>query len=375
MNRGNRDVSRILAEMDGLFDGFYAWLEEQYDPHSGGFFYARSSKTSGRFTPDIESTAQAVNIMERSGLLADWPAPLKAKAARFFQSKQDPATGYFLDPDPNMKDDEVMVGRAIGYSVHALAKLGAEPLYPLPNRQHAAPAYLASPQAYADWLRGIPLTNSWRGCDRLCNSAPYIAELEGAERERYLRTAFDFFREIQHPDTGLWGEGSLYVQVSGTFKLHTFYTRFREPMPRTREMYAAILHTLRRETAFDMCYIRNPVNLLHSMKAAVPEEEMREIADITTRNMAKLKRTDGGFSRELAHSPTAPNVAQVKPGESYPEMPQPVHLGLGLIEGDMNAGTQALLIRTLCRELAGLKVSRLPVPEGLFSRYAAADAP
>ncbi|MNC74526.1 hypothetical protein D3C75_1258980 [compost metagenome] len=44
----------------------------------------------------------------------------------------------------------------------------------------------------------------------------------------------------------------------------------------------------------------------------------------------------------------------MKEGEYYPDMPKAVPIGLGLAEGDMNAGTQALLIRAICYELAGL---------------------
>ncbi|MGF7034322.1 hypothetical protein J2T17_005272 [Paenibacillus mucilaginosus] len=370
MKSAREETTQLLKEMDGQFGGFFEWLEEQYDPATGGFFYARSSKESGRFTPDIESTSQAINIMERVGLLEGWDAELKAAAVRFYQSKQDP-TGYFYDADPNMKDDEVMVGRAIGYSSHALAKLGAEPLYPLPGRSSAAPDYMATPETYARWLQSIELVNSWRGCDRLCNSAPYIFQMNEAERAPYLQEAFGFFERIQDRESGLWGEGSLYVQISGTFKLHTFYNRFGVPMPRVREMYASILRCLRTEEAFDMCYIRNPINLLHSMKLAIPPEEMREITEITLANMKRLKHADGGFSRELGHSPTAPNVAQVKANEFYPDMPKAVHLGLGLAEGDMNAGTQAILIRWLCYELAGLPVPPLELPEGLFAKYGA----
>ncbi|MNV60921.1 hypothetical protein D3C71_1534060 [compost metagenome] len=75
--------------------------------------------------------------------------------------------------------------------------------------------------------------------------------------------------------------------------------------------------------------------------------------------MKRLLRADGGFSRELAHSPTAPNVAQVKEGECYPGMPKAVHIGAGEVEGDMNAGTQALLIRSVCYQLAGKKAPPL----------------
>jgi hypothetical protein len=355
----NVELRDILGRMDDLFTGFFRWLEGQYDAESGGFFYARSSKESGRFTPDIESTAQALNIMQRVGLLNGWDPERKERAIRFFQRKQDPESGYFYDADPHMREDEVMVGRAIGYSSNALRILGGKPLYPLPDTSHAAPAYTRSPQLYRAWLESIDLCNSWRGCDRLCNSAPYLAQMSETERRPYLDEAFRYFADIQDSATGLWGEGSRYVRISGTFKLHTFYQRFGEPMPRTDEMYSSILYTLRGETAKDMCYIRNPIHLLSSMNAQVPADEMREITEITGRNMAKLLRDDGGFSRELEHSPVAPNVAQVKQDEYYPDMPVAVPLGLGLVEGDMNAGTQAVLIRWQCYELAGLAVPPL----------------
>ncbi|WP_159882111.1 prenyltransferase/squalene oxidase repeat-containing protein [Paenibacillus puerhi] len=365
----NRRLEAVRTQLDSLFEGFFDWLEGQYDPSTGGFYYARSSQKSGRFEPDIESTAQAYNIIERCGLLRLLDEPMTAQAVRFFQSKQDAASGYFYDADPHMRLDEVMVGRAISYSTGALRRFGAAPLFPLPNERDAAPDYIATPEAYGRWLRSISLANSWRGCDRLCNSAPYLAQMSAERREPYLKEALDYFDRIQDPDTGLWGEGSWYVRLSGTFKLHTFYGRFRVEMPRLREMYRSLLHTLRSEEAVDMCYIRNPISLLAAMKLRPSPEEWLEIAEITVRNMTRLRRGDGGFSRELAHSPAAPNVAQVKQGEHYPDMPHPVRLGLGEVEGDMNAGTQAILIRSLLHSLAGLEPEPLKAPADWFARY------
>ncbi|WP_438448707.1 hypothetical protein [Gorillibacterium sp. sgz5001074] len=368
MNRQHECDTRknqALAAMDQLFEGFFEWLEGQYDPKSGGFFYARSSKESGAFIPDIESTAQAVNIMERAGILERLPEEIKNGLIRFFQGKQDPS-GYFYDEDPNMRLDEVMVGRAIGYSSHSLHKLGAAPLYPLPSVQNA-PAYMESPETYLQWLENVELCNSWRGCDRLCNSAPYIRALPEEDRKPYLATAFAFLDRIQDKETGLWGQGAPYVRISGTFKLLTFYRTFAMPVPRQELIYQSILHCLRTEFAKDMCYIRNPIDLLSEMENFhILEEDFAEILEITLANIKKLKRPDGGFSREHHRSPPAPNVAQVKEDEWYPDMPKAVPIGLGKVEGDMNAGTQALLIRTLLRRLADSPVP-LHAPAHVFS--------
>ncbi|WP_338143313.1 hypothetical protein [Paenibacillus whitsoniae] len=359
----------LLSELDELFAGFDGWLRGQYDAASGGFYYAPSSRAmSGG--PDIESTAQALNILERFGWLGGMPEEMKRGLVRFFESKQDAASGYFYDAHPAMREDEVMVGRAISYSMNALRKLGGQPRYALPVAAKQAPAYMASPEAYAAWLRSVPLVNSWRGCDRLSTSSVFIGQVEDeGKKAAFAKTAFDFFAETQDPETGLWGEGSYYVRISGTFKLHIFYDRFGVPLPREDRIYRSILHALREEEAADMCYIRNPIHLLSYMQVDIPPAELEEIISITLANMKRLLRADGGFSRELAHSPTAPNVAQVKPGEVYPDMPQAVPIGGGLVEGDMNAGTQALLIRAVIYRLAGVAAPEL-LPGADLARWA-----
>ncbi|MFC5450955.1 hypothetical protein [Paenibacillus aestuarii] len=371
-NQDMADMQRILAEMDGMFEGFFAWLGGQYDAESGGFYYAPSSRSMPA-RPDIESTAQALNILERCGLLAAMPEAMKQRMIAFFQQKQDPASGYFYDDNPLMREDEVMVARAIGYSTNALRKLGGQPLYALPYAAQQAPAYMSSPEDYRRWLDLVELCNSWRGCDRLSTSSVYVRQVEPAEkRAAFAQTAFDFFADRQDPLTGLWGEGSYYVRISGTFKLHIFYDHFEVPLPREAEIYKSILYTLRHEEAEDMCYIRNPIHLLSYMQLFIPLAELHEIIAVTTRNMKRLLRADGGFSRELAHSPKAPNVAQIKRGEYYPNMPQAVRIGRGEIEGDMNAGTQALLIRSVCYSLAGLQAPDLAAA-AIKHVYKAAD--
>jgi hypothetical protein len=79
--------------------------------------------------------------------------------------------------------------------------------------------------------------------------------------------------------------------------------------------------------------------------------------------MRKLKRPDGGFSREIETSPPAPNVAQIKAGEVYPDMPEPVVLSKGLYEGDMNASTQTTLIRQQLYKMVGIPI--VPLKESV----------
>lgn len=348
-----QQTHEVLQEMDVLFEHFFEWLEQQYDSRSGGFYYAHSSKEG--FTPDIESTAQALNIMDRCGLLQSWDEQKREHMIEFFQNKQSSDSGYFYDEHPDMCKDEVMVGRAIGYSSNALRKLGSSPIYPLPSEQNSSPAYMKSPETYRGWLESVELCNSWRGCDRISVTAAYLSQLDEHQLRPYLDLAFDWFKSVQDPTSGLWGNGSRYVRISGTFKLHLFYDRFDVPLTREQELFESIKQTLAEDEAKDMCYIRNPIHLLSYMNIPMSKRERLDILQATYSNMKKLLRADGGFSRELHRSPPAPNVAQVKDGELYPDMPSPVCIGAGKVEGDMNAGTQAVLIRSLSYALAGVK--------------------
>jgi len=347
-------IGAALAGMEALFGGFYEWLAGQYDEASGGFFYARSSRLLPGFEPDIESSAQALSVLERSGLLPLLDPGRRAAMAAFFRARQDPVSGLFLDRDPAMREDQVMVARAMQYSLRSLALLGSGPAHPLPPPE-AAPSFMASPGSYVAWLRGVDLRNAWRGCDLMMSANHYLERLGPAERERFVGAARACFEEMQEPASGLWGGGPPYVRLSGAFKMGMFYSRFELPLPRPGALYRSLLGCLRSEEAQDLCWVRNPVDLLASLRGlvAAPRGELAEALGITARNLARFLRPDGGFSRELRGSPPAPNVAQVKEGEEYPAMPAPVRLGAGLAEGDMNAGTQALLIFRLAGVLAG----------------------
>ncbi|ARK29540.1 hypothetical protein [Halalkalibacter krulwichiae] len=359
----------ILEKLDHHYHGLLRWLGGQYDPSTGGFYYARSSIADHRFSPDIESTAQALNILLRNDLVNEMPQQMKQQMVRFFQNKQVEKTGYFYDENPLMEKDEVMVHRAINYAVNSLNRLGSTPLYPLPLKAKSAPDYVETPKTYLEKWRSIDLRNSWRGCDLLATSCVYIGEMDEEKQETYLKEAVSYLESIQDKETGLWGEGSLYVQISGTFKLHTFYSKFQIPMPNTDKIYQSILTCLRTEEAEDMCYIRNPIDLLSYMNCSLPKGDLAEILEITAHNLSKLKREDGGFSREITSSPPAPNVAQVKRGEFYPGMPEAVLLGKGLYEGDMNASTQATLIRLQCYRLAGIHPQPLKDASKFYSYF------
>ncbi|HZH61837.1 MAG TPA: hypothetical protein VEY70_20135, partial [Metabacillus sp.] len=115
MNNSNEELISQLKQLEHAFEGFFDWLAGQYDEETGGFYYAKSSIRDDNYTPDIESSAQALNILDRNDLVKDMPEKMRKQMIHFFQNKQDSDTGYFYDQNSAMKKDEVMVHRAISY--------------------------------------------------------------------------------------------------------------------------------------------------------------------------------------------------------------------------------------------------------------------
>ncbi len=301
------------------------------------------------FQTDIESTAQALNIMAGSGLLALVPEWMKKGFITFFQQRQQPDSGYFYDPHNDMRDVDRMVGRAANYSVSSLKLLGAAPLYPVPGvgGVKTLPEYMRDLPTLKRWMADRNWSNAWSACDNISATTVFIEHLPEKDQRVYLDAVLEFLAEKQDPETGIWGEGRPYIKISGVFKLILLYRRFNIRLLRPEKILASLFQTLRTDTSEDMCWTRNSIEVLAALKYQIPDisrADIFEVLDITFKNLQRYLKLDGGFSRHIESSMKSPN-----------EMP----LGLGLAEGDMNAGTQALRVRNLCYTIAGSKAEPL----------------
>jgi hypothetical protein len=189
--------------------------------------------------------------------------------------------------------------------------------------------------------------NAWSACDNISAASVYIEHLPEKEQKLYLDAVLEYLAGQQDSETGMWGEGRPYIKISGVFKLMLLYRRFGQCMPRPDKILVSLYHALRTDSSEDMCWSRNSVEVLTTMQHQIPEigaEDISECFDITLENLKRYLKVDGGFSRHIDNSMKIPN-----------EMP----LGMGLVEGDMNAGTQALRIRNLCYAIAGKRAEPL----------------
>ena len=244
--------------MDSLYKDLYVFLSRLYDPETGGFY--ESMAKEGK--PRIESTARGITMLEKAGMLDTIPATMRQQFIAFFQMHQDAASGFFEDPQEQRSAHERR-GRALSYSVGALEKLGATPLYPLPGRKsdQIEMAHLQSVPDFRAWLDDLPWERSWSAGSILSAQSVLITQLPEPLNSTIVDFLFAYLEERQHPSTGMWGTGSPYVQISGAFKVSMMYQTFGRPMPRAKHIYRSLLRCMREETCQDATLGTQPLAL------------------------------------------------------------------------------------------------------------------
>lgn len=212
------DLQVALADLDRAFDPSFAWWVRVYDPKSGGCYYGLSGKAARaagdkKFGPDIEATSKLVSVVEWSGVADELQQPFKESIIRFMQSRQDPDSGFFRDPEFANNYSDNTLNRAVSMASGALRRCGSEPLYPLPIDRVAVNAeaaehyaYLASPQALTAWLDALPWERRiWTVGGRILAQSGLYAGIEEPRRSELLQT-FASYVAARQADDGYFGE-------------------------------------------------------------------------------------------------------------------------------------------------------------------------
>ena len=140
LEKSNAETVYALKAMYDIFTPrMLEWLADLYDPETGGFYYSNSGRNHEGYLPDIESTAQAIDILRLSGALDDYggspakalPEWFKEKLIAFTKGLQDPG-GYFYHPQwtKAMVDSRISRrSRDLTKALSLLESLGAKPTY------------------------------------------------------------------------------------------------------------------------------------------------------------------------------------------------------------------------------------------------------
>ena len=117
------------------------WLAGLYDPNIGGFYYSASGRDHEGYLPDLESTGQAMcilqynNMLDHIGGVKNLPDFMKQQIISFIKPLQDP-NGYFYHPQWTKERTDRLVerrARDLSYGLSALLNAGGRPTYDTPT--------------------------------------------------------------------------------------------------------------------------------------------------------------------------------------------------------------------------------------------------
>ena len=371
------DVAEAIQRLCELFDeGTYTWLANLYDPETGAFYYSNDARDYEGFLPDIESTSQAMGLLNSMGLGTAqnmYTDEMAAKIVAWVQSLQSNDDGYFYHPQWGTDINSSRRGRDLGSSIGVLNRFGADPLYPTAldrlsgnagvSKNLTSPlgkstvqavsyvvtlattsvnAHLSSPEAFVAYLDGLfetkTVTNS-RG-ETVPNS--YVIGHTVGSQASQIKAAgltdvcINYFNEKQNPENGLWESEENYRTASGLLKISSFYNSLKAEFPNPdKAVRSAINIASSEEDMSAIVYVYNPLsalsNILSNLKsysssdgsaelrlATIEEMQGRaiELIENTKRKLGLFKKTDGSFSYNTYGAPAQSQGADVCFGEN-----------------------------------------------------------
>ena len=366
LSRESAELSAALKKANRvLSQDVVDWLAGLYDPDAGGFYYCESGRDNQGFSADIESTYQAFCMLSELGFFADdkyIPEEIKTKVGEYIQQRQAEDDGYFYDPQFGKNVTVSKRERNLGHGKSLLSMTGFKALYPYPDERTKAksfaktadsdslPEMYQSAEAYRKWISDQPWsTNPYASGNNVAASSSMAKSLG------YGDIIIEELNKRQNAETGLWGGSDrTYLQLNASMKCAAAYQTVNYPYPNMDNMIDSVVYIVENDMPGEIAPAWNPLALLKYAKATYggvlkPEQTERlnaaapRIVSKIADNVMAFKQKDGGFSYYRDHSSAESQGALV---------------GLGLAEGDINASYMALLIRSDCYGLVGLKGER-----------------
>ena len=332
------------AELKSLCDLFrednYIWLASLWEPEIGGFYYSVSGRDGKGFLPDVQSTAQALNFMETSGLLGGrgrlyqdvLPEDMKEKIKSFTLSLQD-EDGFFYHPQWGKHITLSRRGRDLSWATEILGNLGAKPHYPLPFEKRddgkvssSVPEHLRSIENLKAHLDSLDIEHK---SYQLGNQLQAQLRQFVAAGDEYVDCLIQNLNKRQRADNGLWQEKVNYDSVNGLMKICLIYTALGRPFPNAeRALESAIYAALSSQRVTFITQVYNPLvtinNLIANIKkfgdASVAEKLRRTIADnaegfirLTREKSVICQCPDGSFSYGVIGTEHNGRIAQYAP--------------------------------------------------------------
>ena len=310
------ETTASLRRLYAIFgEEIYAWMANLYDPQTGAFYYAISSRDNRPFLPDVESTYQVINAIRASGMLniyAEYygcettealryaiPEDIRLGIIYFVQELQSEEDGYFYHPQWGTGIGTSRRGRDIRWATQLLLWLGGKPKYPtaldrlegstdpvaaisgmLQHTSTVAPAgYLSSEEKFRAYLDGLNFAKDSHSVGHSLASQMYEIEAAGLldylldytdalQEKNYLemKAAYEADPESNPAPNGLWQKEINYTSISGLMKLSAIYNLAKRPVRYLDECVTSCIESALSDTdPAWVIYIYNPWAALGSV--------------------------------------------------------------------------------------------------------------
>lgn len=373
---GREAREELSSFLDTYNEGVYIWLAGLYEPSLGGFYYSNSAKYTEGYLPDLESTMQALRLVQCTGLLSargrtlrdSLPEKMRISVASFVQGLQSPEDGYFYHPQWGRRIGVPRRSRDNTWGLKLLEELGYSPLYPTAlerlsgsEKPLTAPAHLRSLKAFKEYLAEFDLENKSYSTGNILQAQATQIKVAGKE---YVDALFDWLNS-ERKQNGLWENEINYASVNGLMKLMMIYVICERPLPNAlAALNAATSVAISKEPITFCCQYYNPLvainMILNNMKQYGSADDSArcrerildnaaELIRVTRRKVSLCLKPDGSFSYNTdmtaARSQGAPTALE------------------NTNEGDINA-TQISIVGALDQVFALLGYDSTPI----FSR-------
>lgn len=389
---GDERAKGIVSALKTMYtmytDDLIEWYANLYDPNFGAWYCTTSGKQNEGFLPDIESTSQALNFLNCSGLLdhagCDWRNVLsdemKEKLIRFAKRMQEP-NGFFYNFLKTVEQGDASLGkrgRDVGWCTGILRTLGASPTYDTPNgligdgitydgkrvekpkcantestetRSTSYPDYLENKETFLKYLneevdivnKSYFYGNQLNGTFGQIKARDEALKAQGADYS-LCDTLIEWLNERIDPKTGYWSPAPTFAGTNGYFKVIVIYNAWGYPYPELEKAADSVICGILGDepSTGNICEVYNLWSALISTKENAKfchSEEMREkiLAKINELMLVKgeaaiLNTYKKQSAYQMPDGAYAHNVVKCITAHQGS-----IPVGLGLTEGDVDA--------------------------------------
>ena len=341
---GDEEADRIVDALKKLYSMYsndlIRWYANLYEPTAGAYYCSTSGKENEGFLPDVESTVQALNFLESTGLLdkegkdyGNILTPEMKKNLVYYVKGMQLPNGYFYNYLKTQEEIDTngvaKRGRDLGWCTTLLSKFGEQPTYDTPNgikgngidrdgnpvsdfvciedssKKNEEPAvpktnypeYLENKETMLAYLdENVKVVEKTYPAGNHLNATfgQYMARDKamgwlGTDKS-LTKGLIDWLNEKIDPETGYWAHDKSFNGTNGYFKIIVIYNSWGYAYPAIEKAIDSVLAGILGDqpSLYNICEVYNLWSALISSKQNVlkcyPEAEQAEL-------LAKIDKT------------------------------------------------------------------------------------